>query len=77
MNKLNIEGKLIIESNSHEVEYEPGAMVGLSTLFLRVAGKNHNVPIFVKDVEHVIDMLKRGRAVIEALENDATTPQEQ
>ena len=65
---FNIEGALTIESDNHIVEYEPGAMVGGQTLFLRVKDGDKNVPIFVDRIDEVIEMLRRGKAMIEALE---------
>jgi len=55
--------------NSHSVEYEPGGMTGLSTLYLRVKGVDHCTPIHINAIDDVIEMLQRGKAVIEALEN--------
>ena len=66
---LDLEGAIQINSDRHTVEYEPGAMVGLSTLFLRVSGGKHNVPIHFKSIDDVIEMLQRGKKVIEALES--------
>jgi len=68
MSTLNIEGAIQIESDTHTVEYEPGAMTGAQTLYLRIKGGNKNVPIFVAQVDEVIEMLQRGKRAIEALE---------
>ena len=77
MAKLSIEGQIIIEGAGYEVEYEPSAMAGASTLFLRVAGNNHNVPIFIGKLDTIIDMLERGRAAINALENNSPSGKHQ
>lgn len=68
MKKPNIEGAIQIESDRHTIEYEPGAMTGASTLYLRINGGNTNVPIFVSQVDDVIDALQRGKRAIDALE---------
>lgn len=65
---MNIEGKIVIEGDKHEVEYEPSGMTGLSTLYLRVKGVPHNTPIYIDQIGDVIEMLERGRRAIQALE---------
>jgi len=68
MSEQNIEGQIVIEGERHEVEYEPSGQTGLSTLYLRVKGGDKNVPIFIKQVDEVIEMLERGKRTIKALE---------
>ena len=65
----NLEGSITMVGNSHSVEYEPGGMTGLSTLYLRVNGVKHCVPIHINAIDGIIDMLWRGKAAIEAFEN--------
>ena len=67
---MNIEGKIVIEGDKHEVEYEPSGMTGLSTLYLRVKGVPHNTPIYIDQIGDVIEMLERGRRAIQALEEE-------
>lgn len=68
MAKLSLEGSITLEGQNHSVEYEPGAMTGLSTLYIRVKGNKSCVPVYVNHIDELIDMLERGRAVIESLE---------
>ena len=68
MNAINIEGAIQIESDTHTVEYKPGAMTGAQTLHLRIRDGKKNVPIFVAHIDEVIEMLQRGKRAIEALE---------
>lgn len=74
MSKFDLNGKLTIENGHHVLEYEPGAMVGLGTLFLRVDGGQRNVPIHRDRLDDVISMLERGRDLLDALEKPSTEP---
>jgi hypothetical protein len=65
---FNFEGKVIIESRDHAMEYEPSAMCGLGTIFLRVKSAKRVVPIHISQIDDVVEMLKRGKGTIEALE---------
>ena len=69
---MNIEGKIVIEGDKHEVEYEPSGTTGLSTLYLRVKGVPHNTPIYIDQIGDVIEMLERGRRAIQALEGSTS-----
>lgn len=62
--KFNVEGKILLEGSRHSVEYEPSGMTGLSTLYLKVLDGTHVVPIYVNQIEEVIDMLVAGRDLI-------------
>jgi hypothetical protein len=68
MSSFDFDGALRIETDTHTVEYEPGQMTGSKTLFLRIKGGDKNVPIFVSKVDDVIEMLRRGKLIIDALE---------
>lgn len=68
MSEQNIEGRIVIEGECHEVEYEPSGQTGLSTLYLRVKEGDKNVPIFIDQIDDVIEMLERGKRAIKALE---------
>jgi hypothetical protein len=68
MTELNLYGSIRMEIGKHTVEYEPGAMVGLSTLFLRLRDGGANVPIHYSDIDDVILMLQRGKNAIESFE---------
>lgn len=63
-----LEGKILIESRDHAMEYEPSAMVGLGTVFLRIKTKTHVVPIHLSQIDDVIEMLQRGKQTIIAFE---------
>ena len=65
----NLEGSITMVGSGHSVEYEPGAMTGLSTLYLRVNGVKYCVPVHINAIDGVIDMLRRGKAAIEAFED--------
>lgn len=69
MKDFNIEGAIKITGSRHTVEYEPGGMTGLSTLYLSVTGSNKCVPIYIDQIDEVIEMLSRGKSAIEAIEN--------
>lgn len=70
MSQIEIEGRVVISVKNHSAEYEPSAMVGGGTIFLSISGNSHTVPIYKNDVESVIELLSRGRKMIEALEDD-------
>ena len=61
MSKFDIDGAVQILSDKHTVEYEPGAMTGAGTLYLRTRNGNKNVPIFINQIDDVIEMLKMGK----------------
>ena len=71
MSKFNIEcdGALFINGKKHTIEYSPGDQLGAKTLFLRLRNA-HNVSIYYAQIDEVIEMLKRGKELIEALETD-------
>lgn len=66
--KFNIEGKLIIESRDHAVEYEPSSMVGLGTVFLRVKTSEHVVPIHISQIDDVVEVLHRLKDAMSTIE---------
>jgi hypothetical protein len=70
---FNLEGKILIESRDHAVEYEPSAMVGLGTVFLRIKTVKHVVPIHLSQIDDVVKMLQRGKRAIEAFEGREAT----
>lgn len=65
---FDLEGKVVIESRDHAMEYDPSAMVGLGTVFLRVKNAKHVVPVHVSQIDDVIEMLQRGKQTICAFE---------
>ena len=69
MELKDLTGCITMIGNSHSVEYEPGGMTGLSTLYLRVNEVKHCVPIHINSIDEVVEMLQRGKAAIDALEN--------
>lgn len=68
MSGFYLDGKVTIEGKKHEVEYEPGCQTGLSTLYLRVKGLKHCVPVYINEIDEVIEMLQRGKKTIQGLE---------
>ena len=54
--------------NSHSVEYELGGM-RFSKLYLRANEAEYCVPIHINAIDEVVEMLQRGKAAIDALEN--------
>lgn len=58
------EGQLFLNSQKHQVEYEPSGQAGLGTLYLRVQGQSTCVPIYHKDIDAVCDLLQRGKQII-------------
>ena len=69
---FNFEGKILIENNLYELEYEPSCMVGLGTVFLRIKNAKRVIPIHISDIDDVIEMLQRGKKVIIAFEGRDT-----
>lgn len=67
---MDIEGKLVIEHGGLEFEYEPSAMTGAGTIFLRTAGIPHNVPMHISKIDSAIEILQRLKKTIETLEAD-------
>ncbi len=65
---FNLDGSIKIESDGHSVEYEPGGMTVLCTLYLRIKGNDHCVPIYLDKIDDVIEMLQRGKKMIMACE---------
>jgi len=65
---FDLEGKIVIESRDHALEYEPSSMVGLGTVFLRVKSVKHVVPVHISQIDDVVEMLNRGKRVIAAFE---------
>ena len=65
---FDLEGKIVIESRDHALEYEPSSMVGLGTVFLRVKAVKHVCPIHISQIDDVIEMLQRGKKTIMAFE---------
>lgn len=63
-----LDGKIIIESRDHALEYEPASTVGLSTVFLRVKTVKHVTPIHISQIDDVIEMLNRCKEAIMAFE---------
>jgi hypothetical protein len=66
MDNLDLNGKIVIEGERHDLEYEPEMHLG--TVFLRVKDGNKNVPIYFNQIDSVIEMLSRAKKAIEALE---------
>lgn len=65
---FNLEGKIVIESRDHALEYEPSAMVGLGTIFLKVKSASHVTPIHISQFDDVVEMLTRMKKAINAFE---------
>lgn len=65
---MEIDGKIKIIGEKHTVEYDTADQLGAGTLFLGVSAVANGVPIYVDHVEEVIEMLKRGKEAIDALE---------
>ncbi|MCP4304699.1 MAG: hypothetical protein GY788_07450 [bacterium] len=71
MQNIELEGKIQLHSNKHTVEYELDTMTGGKTLFLRLRGEGkHNVPIYHREIDGVIQMLEKGKKAIMALDGD-------
>ena len=69
-NKIEIalSGSISLKTENYVVEYDHEG-VHARTVFLRLnTSKAHNIPIYANHIDEVIEMLKRGKAAIEALE---------
>jgi len=71
MSNFEIDGDIQINGRKHTVQYEPSAMVGGATLFLKVKNGNKNVPIFYNEIDEVVQMLRKGKLMISALEGES------
>lgn len=71
MEGIKVEGSLRLESDKHVVEYDADGQTGAGTAFLRLEGENqHNVPIYHRDIDVVINMLIKMKKIISTTENE-------
>ncbi len=70
MDKYELLGSIIIQTDDHIVEYDPGSQVGSGVVFLRSNRciVPRNIAISIKQIDEVISMLKRMKKVVKSLE---------